>query len=129
MAITMMGSKEAYEAARGTPEESNWKVVTDYKGHEAGRVLHGGNCPHAGTYDRSGALGPDCQVSCFVYGPLYMHTTHRGLVLDTGEHNYYDDSDFYAVVWNAEKGMPEHVEFASTRGWTYPNNACADATP
>ena len=59
---------------------------------------------------------------------LFMHETHTGLVLDTGEVNGYDDSDFYAVVWNPETKAPERVTYASTRGWTYPNGATVDAT-
>lgn len=62
-------------------------------------------------------------------GPLYMKTTHVGVVLSLGEYNGYDDSDFYAVVWDAEKGEAKRVEYATTRGWTYPNNAWPDATP
>lgn len=62
-------------------------------------------------------------------GPLYMRTSHVGLVLELKERNGYDDSDFYAVVWNPEKGEPETVEYATTRGWTYPNEATIDATP
>lgn len=61
--------------------------------------------------------------------PLYLETTHRGLVLELGEHNHYDDSDFYAIVWDPVKGMPQEVEYATTRGWSYPNHAKADATP
>ena len=60
-------------------------------------------------------------------GPLYMKTTHVGLVLEKGEHKGYNDSDFYAVVWDAEKKCPTKVEYASTRGWTYPNTATIDA--
>ena len=59
----------------------------------------------------------------------YMETTHKGLVLYTGEHNYRDDSDFYAVVWCPEKGEPCEVEYGSTRFWTELNSATADATP
>lgn len=59
---------------------------------------------------------------------LYMQTTHRGLVLETRERNGYHDSDFYANVWNPETGTIEQVEYASTRGWTYPCNATVDAT-
>jgi hypothetical protein len=59
---------------------------------------------------------------------IWMVTTHEGLVLSTGEYNGYDDSDFYAVVWNEEKGNTERVTYASTRGWTYPNGAAVDAT-
>lgn len=59
---------------------------------------------------------------------IWMETTHVGLVLSTGEYNGYDDSDFYAVVWNEEAGHTERVTYASTRGWTYPNGAAVDAT-
>lgn len=62
------------------------------------------------------------------FEPLYMERSHIGLVLETREENGYDDSDFYAVVWNAEKGETEKVYYASTRGWTYPNGANVDAT-
>ncbi len=61
--------------------------------------------------------------------PLYMRRSHKGLVIGVGEHNHYDDSDFYAVVWNPEKKRPEEIEYATTRAWTYPNHAEADATP
>lgn len=61
--------------------------------------------------------------------PLMLRRTHDGLVLSTGERNGYDDSDFYARVWNPEKGHPETIEYATTRGWTYPNSALVDATP
>jgi hypothetical protein len=61
--------------------------------------------------------------------PLYMQTTHRGLVLGTYERNGYDDSDFIAVVWNPNAGKPEDIEYASTRGWSYPCHAEIDAPP
>lgn len=61
--------------------------------------------------------------------PLYLETTHEGLVLELGENNHYDDSDFYAVVWNPEKGETEKVYYASTRFPTYHNSASRDATP
>lgn len=63
------------------------------------------------------------------HGPLYMATTHEGLVLRLGEYNGYNDSDFYAEVWSEEEGKPVNVVYGSTRGWTYPNNAWVDATP
>ena len=59
----------------------------------------------------------------------YLRESHKGLVLNTYERNGRDDSDFFAVVWNPEKGHCEHIEYASTRGWSYPNNAIVDATP
>lgn len=60
---------------------------------------------------------------------LFMKTTHVGLVLDTGEHNYHDDSDFYAIVWNEVANEPVKIIYGTTRGWTYPNGASVDATP
>jgi hypothetical protein len=62
-------------------------------------------------------------------GPLYMKESHKGLVISKGEMNGYDDSDFYAIVWNPEKKETERIVYASTRGWTYPNGAIVDASP
>lgn len=55
--------------------------------------------------------------------------TWEGRVLRLGEHNWHDDSDFYALVWDDEKAAPREVTYASTRGWTYNNSASVDATP
>lgn len=60
---------------------------------------------------------------------IWIKTSHVGLVLQTVEQNGYHDSDFFAIVWNDEKGEPERIEYASTRGWSYPNSAGVDATP
>jgi hypothetical protein len=60
---------------------------------------------------------------------IFLVESHKGLVISTGEVNGYNDSDFFAIVWNAEKGTCERIEYASTRGWTYPNSATVDATP
>ena len=59
---------------------------------------------------------------------IWVETTHVGLVLSLREANGRDDSDFYALVWNEEKGAPESIMYATTRGWTYPNGASIDAT-
>jgi hypothetical protein len=59
---------------------------------------------------------------------VWMVETHQGLVLELREMNGYDDSDFYARVWNDETGTVDRVTYASTRGWTYPNGAAVDAT-
>ena len=64
-----------------------------------------------------------------IEGPLYLRTSHVGLVLADRERNGYHDSDFYAVVWNAEKGCTEEITYATTRGWTYCNSCKVDATP
>ena len=61
--------------------------------------------------------------------PIWVRTEWQGLVLDKGEINGYDDSDFFAVVWDPEAGCTRNVEYASTRGWTYCNSATIDATP
>lgn len=58
---------------------------------------------------------------------IRMQITFSGAVLQKYERNGYDDSDFYAIVWNGSE--IEHVEYATTRGWTYPNGAKVDATP
>lgn len=57
---------------------------------------------------------------------IKMKESYKGCVLSTYERNMYDDSDFLAVVWNGTS--LEHVEYATTRGWTYLNSAIVDAT-
>lgn len=51
----------------------------------------------------------------------WVEVEFAGAVLQLGEHNYYDDSDFYAVVYDAEAGTIHEVEYATTRfgggGW------------
>jgi hypothetical protein len=51
-----------------------------------------------------------------------------GAVLATRERNYYDDSDFYAVVWDEEDQCVKQVEYATTR-FGGGGVACVDATP
>lgn len=62
-------------------------------------------------------------------GPEHFDITWEGKVLATGEHNYWDDSDFYAIVWDDQQQAPREVGYATTRGWTYYNSATVDATP
>lgn len=60
----------------------------------------------------------------------WIWKTHHGLCLREREANGYDDSDFFMTIWNEEKGEPEEVMFATTRGWTYPClGSAVDATP
>lgn len=70
---------------------------------------------------------------CMGYGEtaerFWLYDYAYGLVLDIYEHNGYDDSDFYALVWNEKEQKIDHVEYATTRGWSYPCNAWIDATP
>lgn len=136
MAIRMMVSKEEFEK-----NPANIEVVSDYPGHAVTEVFHSygrwvegkdvGKCPHYndGSHEANTTIYADCPAECRHKDPLYMKTSHVGLVLSLRERNGYDDSDFYALVWNPEKGAPEEIEYASTRGWTYPNGAAVDATP
>lgn len=126
MAITMMVSKERWLES---PETVT--VVRDYFGHEEGRVVHSYDCPlQAGPADLSGHLSEEClQRHCSVCGPLYMETSRVGLVVETGERNFHDDSDFLAVYWDREARMLKSVTYGTTRGWSYPNHAEVDATP
>lgn len=63
-----------------------------------------------------------------VHAELAHVTSYEGCVLSTGEHNYYDDSDFYAMVWDEPTQSVKKVIYATTRGWTYHNGAKVDAT-
>jgi hypothetical protein len=56
-------------------------------------------------------------------------TSWTGCVLRLRERNMYHDSDFYALVWDAEKSAPREVEYGTTRFPTYGNTADVDATP
>lgn len=134
MAIRMMVSKEQYQA-----NPDNIEVVTDYSGHSVDMIIHQRwdladgikKCPHAddNSYETSRTRYPDCSSACKNCDPLYMHTTYQGCVLSLSERNGYHDSDFYALVWDKSEGKPKSIEYASTRGWTYPNGAEIDATP
>lgn len=83
--------------------------------------------PHAGDFDPNKG-GYDADASARHAEAAHV-TSWEGLVLATGEHNWHDDSDFYALVWDAERGEVRKIEYATTRGWTYHNHATVDATP
>lgn len=71
-------------------------------------------------------------VECNSYhdaGTIYLETTYIGCVVSLREMNGYDDSDFFAMVWDEAKGEFREVMYATTRGWTYPNSAKVDASP
>lgn len=77
-----------------------------------------------------GIFTSDPNGSAEVYGYKGTYTvTYEGRVLYTGERNYRDDSDFYALVWDDESESVKEVGYATTRGWTYGNYATIDATP
>lgn len=85
--------------------------------------------PESEAFEKPGVLKPDVATITYDGKTLYMKESYKGLVLSTGEHNYYDDSDFYALVWDAEKVCPVEIGYATTRAWTYPNSATVDKTP
>ena len=62
---------------------------------------------------------------------MFVKDTHVGCVLSTYEKNGYDDSDFYAIVWEESNGsgFVQHIQYATTRFWTYAASANRDATP
>ena len=57
-----------------------------------------------------------------------IKTTYKGCVLDEYEKNYYDDSDFYAIVWDEVEQKIKHIPYRTTRGYTEGNYAEVDAT-
>lgn len=60
---------------------------------------------------------------------VITHTvTYEGKVVATGEHNWHDDSDFYAVV-ALDDGTFREIQYATTRFYTYDNSASVDAPP
>ena len=120
MAIRMMTSNK---------DLPNLEVITNYPGCETNRIAHHWECKHGHDAYYSHEKGPECTERCHFYEPLYIETTYEGCVLDTYERNGYDDSDFYAIVWDEAEQTIKHIEYASTRGWSYPNGAQVDATP
>lgn len=62
------------------------------------------------------------------YGDVPSRVEYEGCVLATGERNYHDDSDFYAVVWDEERQEVLEMEYATTR-FGGGGNANVDATP
>lgn len=55
--------------------------------------------------------------------------TYVGRVLETYEENGYNDSDFYAIVWDDETNSLIHKQFATTRFYSTGYGAKIDATP
>jgi hypothetical protein len=107
------------------------REVSNFNGHEKGRVSHSFNCPHHSnkTVDLSGILSPECEGKfCHVNDSLYLKEIYVGKVLSVGEHNWYDDSDFYAYVWDESEGRAREYEYGSTR-YGYYGSAKVDATP
>jgi hypothetical protein len=53
--------------------------------------------------------------------------TYTGRVIAVYEQNGAGDSDFFAIVWSHEN-KPLHVNYATTRAYTYDNSASVDAS-
>ncbi|MEV5568163.1 hypothetical protein AB0L54_35715, partial [Streptomyces sp. NPDC052196] len=79
--------------------------------------------PHAGGYEPNGSKGDWAQHVAEGHVITYV-----GAVLDTGEHNWHDDSDGYALVWDEESQSVKEVDTWTTRGWSYHDGASVDAT-
>lgn len=108
------------------------RVVLDYPGASTKYVRHNWNCPldKAPGHQHDLDVSPECAGhNCGYMMPLVMETSYVGCVISTHERNGYDDSDFYAVVWDEATQSSKTIEYASTRGWSYPNGAVVDATP
>ena len=61
---------------------------------------------------------------------LWLYDEYVGLCVKDREANFYDDSDFYMTVYHQDTGGFAEVQYATTRGWTYPAMAsCVDASP
>lgn len=74
--------------------------------------------------------GPKCAHQDRVSGRCGdRQYAYEGAVLALYERNGYDDSDFYAIVWDAATSSVKSVCYGSTAYWTYHNGASVDATP
>jgi hypothetical protein len=61
------------------------------------------------------------------YGTHYYQESYVGCVLATREENYYDDSDYYAVVWDEEHQRITRIDYDTTR-FAGGGSASIDAT-
>jgi hypothetical protein len=109
--------------------EPNVVVLPNYSnGSDIRYIRHHWDCTHKGCeFDTE--KHADCHSGCYRQSPIAMLESFAGCVLATWERNGYDDSDFFASVWNEEKQCIEVIEYGTTRAWTYPNTAVVDATP
>lgn len=85
------------------------------------------NNPHAGGYNPN-SYSSDPEVWKRHVAEAHEET-YAGSVLRTGEHNWHDDSDFYAMVWDEETQSVKEVYAGTTRSWAYHDGAHVDATP
>ena len=79
-------------------------------------------------YNDNGSKYGEGRVVPCDYGMGGAHFQYAfGLVVDMGENNYYDDSDFYAMVYCPQTNTFDKVIYATTRGWSYNNGCTVDA--
>jgi hypothetical protein len=60
---------------------------------------------------------------------VYILESYKGCVVSLREYNGYDDSDFFATVYDQVTNTFKEIQYATTRGWCYNNGAVKDATP
>ena len=80
------------------------------------------------------AASEDYQRPTYTVADLVRESNERlaplkGRVLANRERNMYDDSDFYALVWDEENERPVWVEIGSTRGAGGAYQMTVDASP
>ena len=63
------------------------------------------------------------------YPGNWVREEYAGMVIGLRESNGYDDSDFYARVWDEATQSVMEVMYASTRFWCAPAHAKIDASP
>jgi len=68
------------------------------------------------------------KMSVFMQRDGKIEEMFKGKVLATRERNYHDDSDFIAIYWDEGKKAIKEFEYATTRFWSYNNEAMRDAT-
>ena len=66
-------------------------------------------------------------MAVYTYNGIEEKVMYEGRVLNWYEHNGYEDSDWYAEVWDDETQSIKQVEFMTTRAYCY-GHAELDAT-
>ena len=123
MSVIMMTHLENIMLKPGVLKENCW-----IEHGNPNRVYHGFDCPHYNKRVAGHEIDEQCLGNRCSYGaPLFMHRIFIDRVLEVFERNGYDDSDFYAVVFDEDNCGFHQFEYATTRMWSYSNCARADA--
>ena len=75
---------------------------------------HGHDCPHKYAEYSNAVRHEDCTQYCGQRVEV-VFSMFVGLTLDDREQNGYDDSDFYAIVWDPSQKRIRRIDYASTR--------------